>query len=213
MSVDITVAVAKGRIMGMFQDLWIQAGFPWPIYGQSRQLWFPPSPERPGLIVARARDVSTFVARGIADYGVVGLDVLEEYPDPGVMRVMDLQQARCRLVLAGQTARWPEGPVKVATKYPHITREFFQQRGHPVETVGLSGSVELAPVIGLAPYIVDVVDTGQTLRQHGLMVVETILWSTAQLVANPGSWRIRESAREFYQRVQTLIDTKAGDIS
>ncbi len=210
MSVDTTVAVAKGRIMDVFQDLWNQAGFPWPIHGKSRQLWFPPNQDRPGLIVARARDVSILVARGIADFGVVGMDVLEEYPDPGVMRVMNLKRAECRLVLAGQSAKWPEGPLRVATKYPHITRQFFQKRGHPVETVGLSGSVELAPVIGLAPYIVDVVDTGQTLQQHGLTVVETILWSTAQLVANPGSWRIRESTREFHQKLGTIIDKKAG---
>ncbi len=213
MSVKSTVAVAKGRIMDEVRELWQQAEFTWPIRGGSRQLWFPATDDQPGIIVARARDVCTLVARGIADFGVVGLDVLEEYPDPGVMRVMDLELGRCRLVLASKDARWPEGPVRVATKYPAITRQFFQHRGHPIETLGLSGSVELAPVIGLAPYIVDVVDTGQTLKQHGLRVVDTILWSSARLVANPGTWRIRPSSREFYQRLKTVIDRKAEDIS
>lgn len=206
MSVNTTVVVAKGRIMDSLQDLWTEVGFSWPIHEGSRQLWFPAKDDQPGLIVARARDVPALVARGVADFGVVGLDVLEEYPDAGLVRVLDLQLARCRLVLAAQEPHWPEGPVRVATKYPEITRQFFHHRGHPVETVGLSGSVELAPVIGLAPYIVDVVDTGKTLQQHGLYVVETILRSSAQLVANPGLWRIRPSNQNFTHQLRQGIE-------
>lgn len=210
MSVNATVVVAKGRIMDALQGLWAEIGYSWPISKDSRQLWFRANDDQPGLIVARARDVPTLVARGIADFGVVGLDVLEEYPDPGLVRVLDLQVARCRLVLASRAPRWPEGPVRVATKYPEITRRFFHHHGHPVETVGLAGSVELAPVIGLAPYIVDVVDTGETLKQHGLFVVETVLQSSAQLVANPGLWRIRGFNQNFTQRLRQAIERRAG---
>lgn len=187
----ITVAVAKGRILESARTLWERAGFSWPVTESGRQLWFPPQPEQPGLLIARAKDISTLVSQGIADLGIVGMDVLREYPDASVLEVADLHMAQCRVVLAGKNAEWPQGPCRVATKYRRIAEQFFQDRQHPIEIVPLSGSLELAPIIGLAPYIVDIVDTGNTLREHGLTEITTILSSSALLIANASHWRTK----------------------
>lgn len=197
----LTIAIAKGRILDGARQLFEDAGVDWAIAPDSRQLWAPPADRTPGLIIARAKDISTFVAQGIADLGIVGLDILREYPDPGILEVADLAFAQCRVVLAGRRHEWPDGPCRVATKYQHITRSFFQSRSHPIEIVAMSGSLELAPVVGLAPYIVDIVDTGGTLREHGLTEITTILSSSARLIANPSHWRTKPAVPEFKQRL------------
>ncbi|WP_053960934.1 ATP phosphoribosyltransferase [Sulfobacillus thermosulfidooxidans] len=200
---NVTVAIAKGRILEGAKTLWQQSGLLWPVDEESRQLWFAPSPERPGMLIARARDIPTLVGMGIADLGIVGLDVLEEYPNSHVLQVADLKFAQCRVVLAGQKNQWPEGPTRIATKYQRIAQTYFTIHRHPVEMVSLSGSLELAPVIGLAPYIVDIVDTGNTLRQHQLTEIATILESSARLIANASHWRTKpelEHVRHLLQQ-------------
>lgn len=197
MSWNLTLAVAKGRILQGTENLLRDAGFDWPNLKSSRHLWFPASDRRPGLIVARAKDIPTLVSRGIADLGVVGLDILREYPDAEVLEVSDLKFASCRVVLASQEADWPKGPSRIATKYQRIARQYFAEHRHPIEIVSLSGSLELAPLIGLAPYIVDIVDTGQTLREHGLVEVTTILQSSARLIANSAHWRTNPGVLTF----------------
>ncbi len=194
---NLTVAVAKGRILESTEALWKDRGISWPIPPNSRQLWFSPELSQPGMIIARARDIPTLVAMGIADLGIVGLDVLEEYPTPQILQVADLGFSACRVVLAAQKQQWPVGPTRIATKYQRIAQQYFARHQHPVEIVSLSGSLELAPVIGLAPYIVDIVDTGATLRQHHLVEVATILESTARLIANPSHWRTKPALEEL----------------
>jgi ATP phosphoribosyltransferase len=194
---NVTVAVAKGRILDGTEQLWKSSGMQWPLTANSRQLWFAPEPGRPGMLIARARDIPTLVAMGIADLGVVGLDVLEEYPTTQILQVADLGFAVCRVVLAGRERLWPVGPTRIATKYQRIAQAYFSVHRHPVEIVPLSGSLELAPVIGLAPYIVDIVDTGATLRQHNLVEVATILESSARLIANPSHWRTKPELEEM----------------
>ncbi len=186
------------------QSLWKQTGLPWPVDEDSRQLWFRPQDDHPGVLIARARDIPTLVGMGIADLGIVGLDVLEEYSNTHVLQVADLDFAHCRVVLAGQNEHWPVGPTRIATKYQRITQNYFSVHRHPVEIVHLSGSLELAPVIGLAPYIVDIVDTGNTLRQHHLIEIVTILKSSARLIANQSHWRTKpglEQLRQVLHRV------------
>jgi len=207
----VTVAVAKGRILDGTRRLWTEAGLVWPIRDKSRQLWARPTDQTPGVIIARSRDISTLVARGIADLGVVGLDVLREYPDPGVIQVADLAFARCRVVLAGKQPVWPEGPTRIATKYRRIAEQFFREQAHPIEIVSLSGSLELAPLIGLAPYIVDIVDTGRTLKEHGLVEVTTLFESTARLIANPALWRTKPAVgalRALFCQQSESLDEK-----
>lgn len=201
---SVTIALAKGRILGDVEALWMRSGWPWP--NGDRQLWFPPCEERPGVVIARGPDIPKLVERGIASFGIVGRDVLEEQEDAGVLEILDLAIAPCRMVLASLDAQWPEGPARVASKYPEVTRRYFRQNAHPVEVVGLSGSLELAPHIGLAPYIVDIVQTGRTLRQHRLKEVATIFHSTARLIANPAAWRRGGESERVYDKLRAVVE-------
>lgn len=199
----MTIAISKGRVAETVQTLWENAGWQYPRMTGSRRLLFPPRDESPGVVVVRGSDVPTLVEAGAVEFGIVGRDILAEQPDHGILEVLDLGVSRCRLVLAGRENRWPEGPVRVATKYPRSTREFFREFQHPVEILPLSGSVELAPSIGLAPYIVDLVATGATLRAHDLVEIRTIYHSTARLVVNAGIWRTQSASRALVARLAT----------
>lgn len=205
MPYNLTVAVTKGRVMEAVSDLWRSTPWSWPEDG-GRKLWFPPAVDRPGLIIARGQDIPSLVQRGIAAFGIVGRDILEEHPIDEVLEVLDLGIARCRMSLAALNADWPDGPARVATKYPNIARRFFRAQDHPVEVVTLSGSLELAPHIGLAPYIVDVVQTGQTLKEHRLQEIATIFHSSARLIANPAAWRLGREADSIYQTFKAAVD-------
>ena len=207
---NLTIALAKGRILDDVEALWRTSGWPWPYV--SRQLWFPPQADRPGVVIARGPDIPKLVERGIASFGIVGRDVLEEQADADVLEVLDLDIAPCRMVLASLEGRWPEGPARVASKYPEVTRGYFRRKAHPVEVVGLSGSLELAPHIGLAPYIVDIVQTGRTLRQHALQEIDTVFHSTARLIANPAAWRRGGESEHVYDTLQAVVEGQA-DVS
>ena len=203
MSYSLTIAVCKGRVLDALARVWRNTGWEWP--DTERQLWFPPDHTRPGLVIARGQDIPSLVQRGIASFGIVGRDVLEEQPEADILEVLDLQFAPCRMVLASLDAQWPDGPAEVATKYPQVTRRYFREKGHPVDIVGLSGSLELAPHIGLAPYIVDIVQTGRTLRQHRLKEIDTLFHSTARLIANPAAWRLGREPQAVYERLQQVV--------
>lgn len=188
---DIRVAIAKGRILSQMKPRWIEAEFPWPLQSDSAKLWFEASRSGPGAIIVRGQDVATLVARGVADLGVVGTDLLVERRLNDVLQVADLDVAECRVVLAGEQSTRPDGPFLVASKYQNITRDFLNRNHLQADIVPMGGSLELAPVIGLAPYIVDIVDTGVTLRQHHLVEIETVMHSHACLIANPAHWRAK----------------------
>ncbi|PSR20507.1 MAG: ATP phosphoribosyltransferase [Sulfobacillus acidophilus] len=204
---SLTIAVCKGRVLDAVAELWAHTPWRWPDLG--RQLWFPPCDNRPGLIIARGTDIPALVQGGIAAFGIVGRDILEEQWEPDILEVLDLGIAPCRMVLASLDGQWPQGPVRVATKYPEITRRYFREQSHPVEVVKLSGSLELSPHIGLAPYIVDIVQTGQTLKQHHLREVETLFASTARLVANPVAWRLGEESEYIYRIFEKAVRTNS----
>lgn len=188
---DIRIAIGKGRILEQLVPRWLEAKFPWPLEPKSRQLWFAGSHQGPGAMIVRGPDVATLVARGAADIGIVGTDLVVERGAQDILQVGDLDLARCRVVLAGMSEKRPDGPFLVASKYQRITRDFLQRHHLQADIVPLSGSLELAPLIGLAPYIVDVVETGETLRQHHLIEIETIMLAHACLIANPAHWRAK----------------------
>lgn len=144
------------------------------------------------LVFVKPSDVPVYVEHGIADCGVVGRDVLLE-SGADLLQPLDLHIGYCRIVVAARTGTSPlvAGALRVATKYPHIAAEHFGARGVPVEIIQLSGSVELAPVLGLADCIVDLVETGQTLVENGLEVVEVIAESAARLVVNRASYQLK----------------------
>jgi ATP phosphoribosyltransferase len=159
------------------------------------------------LVLAKDRDVPTYVEHGVADAGIVGADVLSE-SRPDVFEPLDLGIGACRMVVARPASR-PSGfyrdlsVVRVATKYPSVTTRFFHARGIPVEVIPLAGSVELAPLLGLADCIVDLVQSGGTLAANGLEVDEVLFSSTARLIVNRASFRLKtEALRDLVRRIE-----------
>lgn len=203
----LTVALPKGRMQDDALELFAEAGY----QGEgdsSRRLVFT---DRAGLlrfVLAKPSDVPTYVEYGAADLGVVGRDVVRE-GGHDLYEPLNLGFGRCRLALAGPSA-WRgrdlrlEPYLRVASTYPHLTLDYFQQRGLSVEVIYLSGSVELAPTVGLAELLVDLVQSGRTLRENGLIELETILASEAILVVN------RAAQKLHYRRVQEVIDRLAA---
>jgi ATP phosphoribosyltransferase len=189
----LTIAIAKGRMQRDALGLMRRAGVG---VGEealaSRRLAVEDDGGRFRFIFVKPSDVPVYVEHGIADCGVVGRDVLLE-TEADVLQPLDLKIARCRIAVAAKEgAPSPRaGVLHVATKYPRVAAAHFGSRGVPVEIIELSGSVELAPVLGLSDCIVDLVETGRTLAENGLRVVETITESTARLVVNRASYQLK----------------------
>lgn len=189
----ITIALSKGRILEQTLPLLASLGIePLEDPENSRQLVVPTRREDVRLIIVRATDVPTYVAYGGADLGVAGKDVLMEQGGHGLYEPVDLGIARCRLMVAGlQGTNLERRRLRVATKFVNITRRYFAARGRQVDLIKLYGSMELAPMVGLADAIVDLVDTGNTLRANGLAPLELITDITARLVVNKTSMKLR----------------------
>ena len=158
-------------------------------------------PNRPlQYLWVKPSDVITYVTEGVADCGIVGEDVLEEQT-PEVYRLLALPFGQCSLAVAGypNTDLYPQTPLRIATKYPNVTRRYFRQKNQKITLFSLQGSVELAPIVGLSDVIVDVVETGSTLKANHLTVLETILTSQAMLIANKAKYRTK------HQVMKTLV--------
>lgn len=191
----ITLALSKGKLLPPTLELLKGVG-----YGredltpESRRLVYVYPKDGLTLLIVRPSDVPTYVEYGAADAGVVGKDVLLEQ-DRDVYEPLDLKFGHCRISLAalrGQEFRERlSSRVRVATKYPNITERYFNEKGIPVEIIKLYGSIELAPVVGLAERIVDLVSSGNTLRAHHLVEVEVIAESTARLIVNRASLKMK----------------------
>lgn len=208
----LTIALSKGRIFEETRPLLSQAGIVLRDADvQSRQLRFASACGQFNLLVLRATDVPVFVAHGAADLGVVGKDVLMEHGGEGLYEPLDLQVANCRLMVAEpivpfacQQGRAFAQIKRVATKYEQVTRRYFAERGQPVEVIKLYGSMELAPMVGLADVIVDVVDTGKTLQANGLQATDCIAHISSRLIVNKASMKLK------HQTLQALI-TRLAD--
>ena len=190
----LVIAIPKGRILKAVTPLIIRSGMAPPpecLEGNSRQLRFPTQDPTIDVVQVRSFDVATFVASGGAQIGICGADVLSEFDYPEIYTPIDLATGACRISVA-QAAHLPHTPqewvrwseVRVATKYPEITRRFFAARGINAVIVHLHGAIELAPMLGLSRLIVDLVDTGSTLRANGLKEVETIAHVTSRVIIN-----------------------------
>jgi ATP phosphoribosyltransferase len=194
-SEGLVIAVSKGRILREALPLLAAAGIePSEDPDVSRKLILDTSNPNIKLVIIRAADVPTFVEYGAADVGIAGKDVLLEYEGHGFYEPLDLKIAGCRLMLAGR------GPVdnssrrlRVATKYAATTRRYFAEKGVQIEIVKLYGSMELAPLVGLADYIVDLVDTGSTLKANGLVAMEHVCDVTSRLIVNKASMKIKHA--------------------
>ena len=194
----LTIALCKGKLIEPTLELFARAGYgaAQPA-GDSRRLLIPCPQIGMTFLIVRPTDVPTYVEHGAADAGIVGKDVLLEQ-DCDVYEPLDLGFGACRIAVAafrGQAARDRlSSKIRVATKYPKITERYFNQRGVPVEIIKLYGSIELAPIVGLADRIVDLVETGNTLKAHGLVEIECIARSTARLIVNRASLKLKHQA-------------------
>ena len=209
MASGLTIAIAKGRTQDQALALLARAGVRVGAAAlASRRLAVEDESGRFRFVFVKPADVPVYVEHGIADCGVVGRDVLLE-TESDVLQPLDLRIARCRIAVAGRPgrARADFGMLHVATKYPRVAAAHFGARGVPVEIIQLSGSVELAPVLGLADCIVDLVETGRTLRENGLDVLETIAESSGRLIVNRASFQLKAPAvNELIEALSRALD-------
>ncbi len=209
MSNALTIALSKGRIFKETLPLLAHAGIePVDDPETSRKLILDTNLGDVKLVIIRASDVPTYVQYGAADLGVAGKDVLLEHGGDGVYEPLDLRIARCRLMVAGRELPSEQtGRLKIATKYVNSTRRYYADQGQQVEIIKLYGSMELAPLVGLADLIVDVVDTGNTLKANGLQPLQHIADISSRLIVNKASMkrkhqRIKQFIRQIDEAVQ-----------
>ena len=206
----ITIAIAKGRMQDDALALLARADVHFNGHSSvSRCLISTDDSGEYRAIFVKPADVPVYVEHGIADCGIVGRDVLLE-SKADLLVPLDLAIARCRLVVAGLSPGeiTSRGMLRVATKYPQLTAEYFGSRGTPVEIIRLSGSVELAPSLGLCDVIVDLVETGRTLQENGLSVIDVITESTGRFVVNRASYQLKADA--IARLLKTLEQTLSG---
>ena len=189
----MTIALSKGRIFNQSLPLLAAAGIePLDDPETSRKLILDTNRPQVKLVIIRATDVPTYVQYGAADVGVAGKDVLLEHGGAGLYEPLDLRIARCRLMVAGVPgANLAGNRLRIATKYVNSARAFFAGRGQQVEIIKLYGSMELAPLVGLSDLIVDLVESGGTLKANGLVPLEHIRDISSRLVVNKASWKMK----------------------
>lgn len=198
---SITIALSKGRILDETLPLLKRAGIelnedP----AKSRKLIFDTTQAGVNILIIRASDVPTYVEYGAADVGVAGKDVLMEHGSQGLYEPLDLKIAACKLMVAAPVNAPPVvGRLKVATKFVNIAKRYYAEQGVQAEIIKLYGSMELAPLVGLADRIVDVVDTGNTLKANGLEPTELISLISSRLIVNKAAMKMK------HQRIQSLI--------
>jgi ATP phosphoribosyltransferase len=197
----ITIALSKGRIFKQVLPLLAAAGIePADDPEESRKLILDTNHPEVKLVLIRATDVPTYVQWGAADLGVAGKDVLLEHGGEGLYEPLDLKIARCRLMVAGKSGAETEGNrLRVATKYVHSARRHFAAKGQQVEIIKLYGSMELAPLVGLSDLIVDLVESGNTLKANGLVPLEHIADISSRLIVNKASWKMKHSTLQGLQ--------------
>jgi len=210
----LTLALPKGRILKEALPLLARAGIvPEPDFADedSRKLMFATSLPDVRIIRVRSFDAATFVAFGAADIGIAGNDVLLEFDFSEIYAPVDLGIGHCRLSVAQ-----PEGldrdmsrisAVRVATKYPGLTRRHFATRGIQAECIKLNGAMELAPLTGLAPRIVDLVSTGRTLAENGLVEVEVIAQISSRLIVNRAAWKTHPGVMPMVEALRALLES------
>lgn len=213
MTNTITIAVSKGRIFKEALLLLAASGIvPVDDPATSRKLVLDTNQPDVKLVIIRASDVPTYVEYGAADLGVAGKDVLMEYEGDGLYEPLDLQIARCRLMLAGPPgAATGQTRLRIATKYVHSTRRYFAEQGKQVEIIKLYGSMELAPLVRLADLIVDLVDTGSTLKANGLAPLEHIADISSRLIVNKASMKMKHArVNAFVRSMAEAVEQRAG---
>lgn len=197
----INVALPKGRLGDSVYELFDRIGYSCPeILENTRKLVFVNEEKGVSYVLVKPSDVAVYVEHGAADIGVVGKDVLLE-TEPDVYELFDLGFGRCSLAVAAPD-NWVENtrlPLRVATKYPHVAQQYYASLNREIEIIKLNGSIELAPILGLSDVIVDIVETGKTLRENHMSVYRKIAASSARLIANKSSYQFKKD------EISTLI--------
>jgi len=189
----ISVALPKGRLGEQVYSMFERAGYGCPaIREQNRRLLFENPDSGVSYFWVKPSDVAIYVERGAADVGVAGFDILAEYA-PDVYELLDLGVGVCRMCVAGPKdfRDAPDRPLRVATKFSNIARDYYASRSREIDVIRLNGSIELAPLLGLSDVIVDIVESGKTLQENGLVPLETILPISARLIANKAGYKFR----------------------
>ena len=194
----LNIALPKGRLGEKVYAMFARAGFECPaVLENSRKLIFENPEKGVRYFWVKPSDVAIYVERGVADVGVAGKDILLEY-EPDVYELLDLQTGICRMAVAAKedyhdkTGR----TLKVATKFSNIAKKYYLSLGRDIDIIHLNGSIELAPILGLSDVIVDIVETGKTLRENHLEVIETIAGISARLIANKAGYRFKNQPIE-----------------
>lgn len=210
----VIAAVPRGTLMPTSLDLLEAIGYDVAeVRENDRKLFF----DRQNMITMRPSDVPTYVERGVADIGIAGKDVLMEQSDRDLYELVDLDFGACRMVVAvvegdehiSERQLRRRGSLRVATKYPKMTENYFASTGRQVELVEVKGSVELAAIAGLADAIVDLTATGTTLKENGLVISEEIVSCTARLIANPGAYRLKSAEIDaVVEKLQAQVAAK-----
>ena len=194
----INIALPKGRLGEKVYAMFEAAGYDCPsIRENNRKLIFENPEKQIRYFWVKPSDVSIYVERGAADIGVAGKDILLEY-EPEIYELLDLKVGKCRMAVAAGCGFYDDGErtLKVATKFVNITREFYAGRGRDIDIIKLNGSIELAPILGLSDVIVDIVETGTTLRENNLEVVDEVVPISARLIVNRASFKFKTAEIE-----------------
>ncbi|MCL1965518.1 MAG: ATP phosphoribosyltransferase [Firmicutes bacterium] len=189
----LNIALPKGRLGDKVYRLFAQMGFDCPdFFEDHRKLVLESAAGDIRYFLVKPSDVAIYVEHGAADIGVVGRDILLE-TRPDVYELLDLKLGKCRLAIAGPNdfRDRPDAPLRVATKFPNVTRRHYQGKNRDIEVIKLNGSIELAPLLGLSDVIVDIVETGTTLKENNLRVFEDIAQSSARLIAGKGGYKFK----------------------
>ena len=189
----LNIALPKGRLGESVYGLFANAGYPCPaLLEKSRKLTFENQQVGVRYFWVKPSDVAVYVERGAADIGVAGKDILLEY-QPDVYELADLDVGKCRMAVAGFPGKKPDPDhlLRVATKFPNIAKTYYASQGRDIDIIHLNGSIEIAPILGLSDVIVDIVETGNTLRENGLAVLEEIVPISARLISNKASFKFK----------------------
>ena len=214
MSEFLNVALPKGRLGERVYKMFAEAGFPCDeLLDPKRKLIFENPEAKVRYFWVKPSDVPVYVERGAADVGVAGKDILLEY-GPDIYELLDLNVGKCRMCVAARNGFRddPDRTLRVATEFPHITQAYYSARSQDIDIVRLHGSIEIAPILDLTDVIVDIVETGTTLRENDLSPIETIVPISARLIANKVSFKFKHAAiQTLYEGLKTQVAAKEAE--
>ncbi|MBP3377892.1 MAG: ATP phosphoribosyltransferase [Clostridia bacterium] len=207
----LNVALPKGRLGEKVYAMFEAAGFECPsIKENNRKLIFENEEVGVRYFWVKPSDVSIYVERGAADIGVAGKDILLEY-EPDIYELLDLDLGKCRMAVAAKADFYddPRRTLRVATKFVNIAQNHYAAKGRDIDIIRLNGSIEIAPILGLSDVIVDIVETGTTLKENNLNVIETVVPISARLIANKASFRFKnEQIEELTKKIAAQLEAK-----